>query len=266
MLQFAPNTIKEYLLQNGFAQAALTLDALSIAGAQEWQICTIQSTLQFFKDAGLAINDQLLRKGLKQLIGLGVLGVNSLKNSRRGRPSLVYRLPSWEAVAAVLGLILHEKENHHSVEPSHFVSVRAYRAGLHRSYIMANQKKLISRAFLGQRLGVSARSTYNYEQRTDIIAKPQYETRLLDSTAILKLPERKKSSKFFLLITYQREMTEAEKDQFFAWVSPDARKSMHPMIEDRKKLPLIRYLALRERRLGRSVFLAWQTENSYEIA
>lgn len=86
MMQFAPNTIKEYMLQNGFAHAALTLDALSASGASEWQICTISDTLKWFYLQGIDMSASLLRKGIKQLIELGILGTQTVLSKRRGRP------------------------------------------------------------------------------------------------------------------------------------------------------------------------------------
>jgi hypothetical protein len=172
-MNFAPNTIKEYLLQNEKAHAALVLDALAASGAREWQICTISDTLKWFILQGIDMSASLLRKGIKQLIELGILGTQTVLSKRRGRPFLAYVLPSFEAIASALGLKLHRDEHCHAVELKSFVSVRAYRAGLHRSYIMVNQKKQISRAFLGHRLGVGKRSTYNYEQETDILAIEQ---------------------------------------------------------------------------------------------
>jgi len=265
MMNFAPNTIKEYLLQNEYSHAALVLDALAASGAVEWQICTISDTLKWFVLQGIDMLASLLRKGIKQLIELGLLGTQIVLSKKRGRPFLAYRLPSFEAIASQLGLKLHAKENHHAVSLESFVSVRAYRAGLHRAYIASNQKKQISRAFLGQRLGVKARSTYNYEQKTDIIAKPQYDMKLLSSTEILKLPTHKTSSKFFLYVKFERPMTEDEKNRAYAWVSEEARKSLHPTTMDERKMPLVRYLALREQRLGHDVYLAWQTANQYLI-
>ena len=265
-MNFAPNTIKEFMLQNGFAHAALTLDALSASGAAEWQICTISDTLKWFYLQGIDMSAALLRKGIKQLQQLGIIGTQTVLSKRKGRPFLAYRLPSFEAMAAALGLKLHDKENHHGVELESFISVRAYRAGLHRSYILANNKKRMSRAFLGSRLGVGKRSTYNYEKGTDIIATEQIEKRLLDHTEILKLPTHKSSSKFFLLVEYERPMTLEEKDIAFAWVSPESRKSFHPIKTDMKKYPLNRYLGLREERLGRRVYIAWQGTNEYKIA
>jgi hypothetical protein len=265
MMNFAPNTIKESLLQTGFAHAALVLDALSASGAKEWQICTISDTIKWFYLQGIDMSASLLRKGIKQLIGLGILGTKIVLSKKRGRPFLAYILPSFEAIASQLGLKLHHSENHHGVALEAFVSIRAYRAGLHRSYLMVNQNKLIARSFLGERLGVKKRTTYNYEQGTDIIAQEQIEIRQLDTVGILKLPTVKTSSKFFLISEYERPMTEEEKDIAFAWVSPEARKSFHPMKRVTQKLPLIRYLALREERLGRKVYLAWQTANSYKI-
>jgi len=264
-MNFAPNTIKEYLLQNGFAHAALTLDALSASGVAEWQICTISDTLKWFFLQGIDMSASLLRKGIKQLIELGILGTQIVLSKKRGRPFLAYRLPSFEAIASALRLKLHDKENHHAVELKSFESVRDYRAGLHRAYLAMNQKKQISRAFLGQRLGVKARSTYNYEQGTDIIATPQYDMKLLSSTEILKLPTHKTASKFFLHVEFERPMTEDEKNRAYAWVSPEARKSLHPTTIDKRKMPLVRYLALREQRLGHDVYLAWQVANCYEI-
>jgi len=266
MMNFAPNTIKESLLQTGYAHAALVLDALTASGAKEWQICTISDTLKWFYLQGIDMSASLLRKGIKQLIGLGILGTKTVLSKRRGRPFLAYVLPSFEAIASALGLKLHHKENHHGVALESFISVRAYRAGLHRSYLMVNQKKLIARAFLGERLGVGKRTTYNYEQGTDIIAHEQIETRLLDSTDILKIDKHKTSSKFFLISEYERPMTLEEKDRIFSWVTDEGRKAMNPVITVRQKMPLIRYLALREERLGHKVYLAWQTSNYYEIA
>lgn len=265
-MNFAPNSIKEWMLQNGFAHAALTLDALSASGATEWQICTISDTLKWFYLQGIDMSAALLRKGIKQLMQLGILGTQTILSKKRGRPFLAYRLPSFEAIASTLNLKLHEQENHHAVSLESFVSVRAYRAGLHRAYVAANQKKQISRAFLGQRLGVKARSTFNYEQGTDILATPQYETKLLSSTEILKLPKHKTSSKFFLLVQFERPMTEDEKNRAYYMVTEQGRKAMHPTTIDTRKMPLVRYLAMREQRLGHDVYLCWQTTNKYEIS
>lgn len=266
MMNFAPNTIKEWMLQNGFAHAALVLDALAASGAKEWQICTISDTLKWFMLQGIDMSAALLRKGIKQLRELGIIGTQMILSKKRGRPFMAYVLPSFEAIASQLGLKLHHSENHHGVALESFISVRAYRAGLHRSYLMVNQKKLIARAFLGERLGVKKRTTYNYEQGTDIIAHEQIETRLLDSTDILKIDKHKTSSKFFLISQYERPMTLEEIDRYFHWVTDDGKKSMKPMITVTLKLPLIRYLALRESRLGRKIYLAWQTSNYYEIS
>jgi len=265
MGQFAPNTIKENLLRKGFAHAALVLDALSASGAKEWQICTISDTIKWFYLQGIDMSASLLRKGIKQLRELGIIGTQMILSKRRGRPFMAYILPSFEAIASQLGLKLHHQENHHAVELSALVSIRAYRAGLHRSYIMANRKKKISRAFLGERLGVGKRSTYNYEQGTDILAIEQLETRELDSIDILKLPTLKTSSKYFMIVQYERPMTEEEKAINFSWVTEEGRKSFHPVKTVRIRMPLIRFLAQKHAKMGHKIYKAWQSTNIYDI-
>jgi len=237
------NSIKENLLKTDNAQAAMLLEAIFSTGANEWPAFDVVTILGHFMVKEIAIGQSVVRKGLKQLSDLGLLAKRHMMTRRKGRPMIEYRLATLHGMSLKLGVQLHQNENEDSVPEAAYRSVSKYRAALHRGLI-ARLKGQYSRQFLGERLGVSGRSTYNYEKESDIEVTPQYAyTEKMFGYDVPLAPEKSLSGRFFLAV--KRRFLGA-----WEWVH----------------MPYNRAVLERELSLGHEVYKATQVANFYSIA
>lgn len=87
-----------------------------------------------------------------------------------GRPPRSVILPSPQAVAARLGLVIRGGD---ALVPAALASPRAYREALHAAFIARAPGQYV-RAWLGARLGVSRWTTRRYEARLGLQVQPEY--------------------------------------------------------------------------------------------
>jgi hypothetical protein len=222
-----PNSVREELLQQGRGNTALVLDLAYRLGWREGDKFTVQGLLSAAHRAGVAVGEGLVRRGLRDRVFN-----RYITRKGRGRPGYSYRLPGITDLARMVsgGSIKATDQ----LRDNDLVSLKAYRAGLHRAFI-ARRPGIYSRAFLSYRLGVSERATWNYERGSDIKATPQYD---------------------------RTEVTD--------WRTLPAKGGGRESLEIRKGLevrvlPMVRFLAYRYMKQGWEVTRRKQTGNYYEI-
>lgn len=264
--KYAANTIREDLLQKGFAHGALVYDLILSSGVANWNTYGIDSILGQIAVLGWNVGQSLVRKGLSELVKLGIMASKKIMLKTRGRPSLEYRLGTPEGIAKMLGVKLHRDEASDPIPPSAYESVTEFRKSLHRAYILRRPGKH-SRIALGKRLGVSKRTTANYEKGSDIVVTQMEEKHPLERADIPLMPTKRQNGRFYMISEYERPMTNEEKESFYSWASPEWRTILKtPMKTITVILPLTRYLLRRELDRGHKVYKAWQTTNHYQIA
>lgn len=159
-----PNNIREALLAQQCGEAALLLDALMYCGLRAGQLLTVKRIVERLQINGLDIAEGLIRRGLNS----GVFKRGKLKQGR-GRPVATYIMPGmtdlqkshaggWQSSFA------------DPINPEDMSSLKLYRQALHREFIR-RAPGAYSRAFLAGRLGVSERTTRNYDARVGVIAE-----------------------------------------------------------------------------------------------
>lgn len=236
----APNTIKEALLQINLGNAALVLDLLAILGYFAGDSLNFAALTDAVQLEGIPTSEGIIRRGLAQLVAHGLIAWRPVRTKYAGRPTLEYKMASWFSIAKMLGVELHVNE--HCDSPGHdgFRSLKHYRKGLFYSYIKARPGKY-SRRFLGQRLGVGKRSTWNYQQKTDITVIYNWDEEELGLMSIKYAPKTRQNGKFFI-------------------------KSYDLSSDAVKVLPYTEFILRRELGLGRRVFKTWQSTNEYKVA
>jgi len=264
-MNFAPNTIKEELLKLGFAQAAMLLDAIFASGANEWPSFDVQTLLGWFMLQKLPMGNSVVKRGLKDLAKLKLVKTKLIMNRRKGRPMIEYSLMTQIGMANHLGVKLHHEENHDPVPFQAFEAVTKYRGALHRALIFRLQGQY-TREFLGKRLGVSGRSTYNYEQGTDIISEERLGFERLYRYDIAHAPETKIVGRFFLYVRKIVEMTQEEIDLEYSETAPENRHFWTRTKIVWVSMPYTRAILERELRLGNECYKAWQVANFYRVA
>lgn len=232
-----PNSIKEALLQIKLGQAALVLELiayLQLGFSQSLDFGTIQGMASL---QNIAIDESMIRRGLRQLVKHGLASWRPIRLKKRGRPSVEYRIASFEGMAKMLGIQLHAQENHDSPSESGFSSLKNFRRGLYYAFIKRAGGKY-SRRFLGARLGVGKRSTWNYEQGTDIRVTHNWDNEELSFASIKFAPKTRQNGKFFIV----------------SWDSEWKKQEVYPYTE---------FILRRELSRGQRVFKTWQSTNSY---
>ena len=235
-----PNSIKEALLQIKLGNAAMVLELiayLELGFAQALDFGTIQGMAEL---QNVAIDESRIYRGLRQLVKHGLASWRPIRLKTRGRPGIEYRIASWENMAKMLGIKLHHQENHDSPGETGFSSLKNFRKGLYLAFIKRAPGKY-SRRFLGARLGVGKRSTWNYEQGTEIIVTHNSDNEELSFASIKFAPKTRQNNKFFII----------------SWDIEFKKK---------KVLPYTEFILRRELSLGRRVFKTWQSTNEYALA
>lgn len=235
-----PNSIKEALLQIELGNAAMVLDLIAHIGydnSDRLNFGTIWGMVELLQ---IPIEPSLIRRGLAQLVKHGLVSWRLVHKKTRGRPTIEYRLGSYEGMAKMLGIELKAQENHDAVEASGFRSLRNYRKGLYYTFIKRASGRY-SRRWLGARLGVGKRTTWSYEQGTDIQVLQNWDNEELYIFSLKYAPKTKQNDKFFII----------------SW---DAE------FKEQKVLPYTEFILRRELGLGRRVFKTWQSTNEYKVA
>lgn len=263
---FAPNSIIENLLQRHKAQAAMTLDALFAADIHNWPMLDISTILAYLQRSGIGIGESIVRRGLFDLSQLGLLVTRKIMTRQKGRPSWAYRIQSLEKMAANLGVKIHRDENRDAIPFTAFKSARAFRGALHYAFIARMGISHLSRKKLGARLGVGGRSTFNYEQGTNIHAEQRVERTPLTMADVESAPIKRLNQNVFLEVEFERDMTDDElrtvyKDFDESYLLIGNRKTT-----DKKYMPYTQFILRRELERGNRVFRLKQITNEYTIA
>lgn len=234
-----PNTIKEALLQVKLGQAAIVLELIAFLGlgfSHALDFATIQGMASL---QNVEIDESLIRRGLRQLVKHGLASWRPIRLKTRGRPGIEYKIASFEGMAKMLGTKLHHQENADSPGEKGFSSLKKFRQGLYYAFIKRVPGKY-SRSFLGSRLGVGKRSTWNYEQDLDIQVTHNWDNEELTFASLKFAPKTRRGDKFFI-ISWDTE-----------W-------------KEQKVLPYTEFILRRELSLGRRVFKTWQSTNNYTV-
>lgn len=199
-----PNTIRERLLRHNQVQVARLLDALVLRGAtlggrySERQITelvrgcvgrySVLAALEATFADGTPIfealrpfprphtltnvasteeNDEFLK-----CHSFAMPLSNKIKNHKKGRPPVVYTLPTLEHVALKLGVTLMKGD---ALSEADLKSPASYRTALHREFIMRRAGQYMVSYFC-VRLNVTRRTVHRYNRRAGVTVVPQYDS------------------------------------------------------------------------------------------
>lgn len=235
-----PNSIKEAMLQIKLGNAALILELISRLHYLAGDSFTFESLVGGAEVEYIDISKGLIRRGLALLVEHKLITVEQIPQNGRGRPTNRYTALSWGTLAFRLGIELKDNEHCDAVTDGSFSSLKNYRKAVFYSFIKARPGKY-SRRFLGQRLGVGRRSTWNYQKDTDIKVIYTWDEEELNGTSLKYAPKTKQDGKFFI-------------------------KSYELSSDAVKVLPYTEFIVQRELRLGKRVVLTWQGTNEYKVA
>lgn len=158
-----PNSLREALLQQGIGEAALLLDALLLCGYLPKKNFTFQKVFHKLREHGFSFGQGLIRRALNS----GVFKVVAIYNGRRGRPELLYFMPDMmDLVKQYAGGKIVAMD---MLTIPDMQSLKLYRQGLHRQFIR-RAPGIYSRRWLGDRLGISRRTTHSYDRAVGIRA------------------------------------------------------------------------------------------------
>lgn len=256
------NAIREHLLQHRAEHAAMVLDALALAGYQAGNELSVATALLNFAGEGIEMTAYALRKGLRQLQQLGLIAWRVYNNKKRGAPVTIYRLSPMKLIAEKLSVVMGAFDKITKAAVSH---IRDYRAHLHRAFL-ARRDGEYSRRWLGARLGVSGRATYNYEKDfDDIQVTPRFHETEITWDNLDLLPFERIEGPVFLRIFIEVPLTEAEIAERYAAVSPIWRSILHKTRIEEHRFPAIRAIAVKLLRDGHTVDMIRQLSNYYRV-
>jgi len=188
-----PNNIREHMLQHGLAEVALTLDVLYYVGFRDGHWVTNKEIQDRLHETGVVVSPRLIRRALKCSIFQG----KRIITRRRGRPEYQYRVPGVSSLASKFtdGYIGYTDV----LSKEMMICVSDYRRGLHL-LLIRRRPGHYSRKWLGDRLGVSGRTTRRYERGTNIRVVPQFKHVPIRSTNLSQIPQRNKGGRAFLTV------------------------------------------------------------------
>lgn len=153
-----PNSIREGLLDAGCGDSALVMDALLASGWLPGKAFTFKKVLAFLRQAGFMMGEALIRRGL------ALLKTNKTKPTI-GRPETIFQIPTIQVLAQnYAGGFISVTD---VLDVNDLQSLKSFREALHRELIK-RRPGIYSRKFLSQRLGISKRTTRNYDKRLGI--------------------------------------------------------------------------------------------------
>ena len=195
--------IRECLLQQRATTAARILDILYLSGVKPGDIVTAQQVWEKCKPYDISLNTvyRVLNKYSHSGNGMGleifaifspfysfqhVIREDHAKKYRRGRREIKYRIPTLEELENKLAVA--QKIRHY--DP---ISSRALRENkLYRAEVHAAMPKRrpgnYSRRFLGERIGVSSKTTRNYDKMVNLEIVYRLKRRVMTLGDILTLP------------------------------------------------------------------------------
>lgn len=257
-----PNAIREHLLQNHAGHAAMVLDALALAGYKSGDELSVSSAMLNFAAEGIQMSAYALRKGLEQLRELKLLACRTYNNRLRGAPVTIYRLSPMNLIAEKLGVVIKAFDK---ITKAAVSRIRDYRAHLNRAFI-ARRDGEYSRDFLGARLGVSGRATYNYEKDfPEIEVKPRFLETQITWENLDVLPREKSAGPVFLRICVEVPLTEAEIAERYGAVNPVWRPILHNTRSEERRFPALRAIAVKLLREGHEIYMVRQQTNYYRV-
>jgi hypothetical protein len=257
-----PNAIREHLLQNQAGHAAMVLDALALAGYESGDELSVSTAMLNFAAESIEMSAYALRKGLEQLRQLKLLGCRTYNNKLRGAPVTIYRLSPMSLIAEKLGVVIKAFDQ---ITKAAVRRIRDYRAHLNRAFI-ARRDGEYSRDFLGARLGVSGRATYNYEKDfPEIEVKPRFLETQITWDNLDVLPREKSQGPIFLKICVEVPLTEAEIAERYGAVNPVWRPILHNTRSEERRFPAIRAIAVKLLRAGHKIYMVRQQTNYYRV-
>jgi len=263
---FVANTIIENLLQQKKSRAAMTLDALFAADLNQWPDMEISTILHYLSRSGIAIGESIVRRGLFDLVQLGLLGVRKVMNRAKGRPAWSYRIKSIQEIARILGVKLHQNEASDAIPLTAFSSASKYRGEKHYSLLKRLGTSELSRKKLGARLGVGGRSTYNYEIGKALTVTHRVERSPLTMADVPNAPTIRPKNNVFLEVEIERDMTEEELAIVYKEYTQDERLFLRRKTSDKRYMPYTQYILARELGRGHKVYKVKQITNEYKVA
>lgn len=260
------NSIREALLQKGtgYSSIPLSFDALGMVGYKSGDCFTVKEALQRFAQAGIELSSDALRKGLNAARSLGLLATRIHNNKQRGAPVTIYRLSSMQLIAEKLGVIIGAIDQ---ISRKAVASLKNYCAHLHRAFIKRVPGRY-GRNFLGNRLGKSARSTYNYEKQfDDIEVIPQFIETPITWDDIENIPEKPESGPVYLRVWKRVPYTPQEIAERTQHIAPAWRSlALAETYLKEVHLPFSQFFVRRELLAGNTCERVQQTANYYAVS
>lgn len=230
-----PNCIREAFLGIDAYKTAIVLDLLFTLGYKSGQWITYHEAV--------AVGTQytafhIIREGLKHF----TIPQKVLPQSRRGRPTIAYQLPSIDRLKHQL--VAEWSRVTDTLQLADFRNAKTYKMALHRELIhRANEENngggaSFSREFLCERLNISPDTCRRYEKELGIYVEARYQERdIRDRWSLLMIPKER-----------------AHNGQ---WLEVATRKGAI------KRVPAIRSLAALYRKQGYDVWLKKRLTNLY---
>ncbi len=158
-----PNSLREALLQQDLGEAALVLDVFLLCGYLPNKSSTYQKILKKLAEHGFTLGRGLIRRALAS----GVFKMVAIYNGKQGRPELLYFMPDiMDLVKRYAGGKMVAMD---TLLNADLVNLKKYRQGLYREFIR-RAPGIYSRRFLAERLGISSRTTRNYDPEVNVYA------------------------------------------------------------------------------------------------
>lgn len=195
-----PNILREKLLQRGLGEAALVLDAMIYAQLIPGAKYGFRKIVDALRRVGVESGEGLIRRGLS-----APFFMKSKKSSKRGRPVIIYQMPYIDPLVAHFCGDERWKSTD-VLGAADFASLKAYRQALHREFIRRAPGNY-SRQFLAGRLGVSARSTRNYDRVVGVVAEVRFKRERVNYYFQRRAPDMVMGREYLEVVTWENGQT-----------------------------------------------------------
>lgn len=240
-----PNSVRESLLQRGHGRAAMVLDLLYTLGVSQAYV-SIREIEELFEREGLSVPTRLVRAAFNS----GLFDWKYAEPEGKGRPAALYYVPSVNYF--VRNFAEGKVGETDGLLPDDFVSLTAYRAGLHREFIRRAPGQY-SRTFLSRRLGLTKNASRAYE--TDEAWEVSSRFSFSSVPDLLAIPERAVRGASWLLAVAWEDVQD-----IYLNIRLHSKADLPG-----QHLPFCRFLAGKFQRAGFAVYKVTQQCNVYRF-
>ena len=189
--------MREALMKNGHTNFARVYDALILAGWKSGKEFTVKEAARACAPYGIPISCIYKITNAKNRTYSPffpttiVLNKKGEKTVKKCRPRRLLRLLSPQEIGRLVDVYEVQYQHYDTMSPDKLANVAGYRAEVYAA-MLRRRPGCYPRSFLGKRMGVTPRTTLNYDKLANICVKSRYRKERISFEKVAKYPNERR--------------------------------------------------------------------------